>query len=509
MTNFILPTSTQRAIALSVISLTVLGISGCASQNYLYNAGKDKQGQIAATSARDVQLVDTVNAAEKRYAQLLDLEIEAVKSRFKLIRDYEIREIALSNTNKKLSETWVKRIELRQALIRPGDKPENIGAAKATLSEENNKLLDIREELERVVKHVPDCDVALQNEQLASQLTKQLSERDKTEAVGFYKQLRTKCSDLVAAQKVFETASGLLGKSQYQLATDEAALNFHNQAKAAAETQLAASVDAYKAAMTGLSPSSTSYADKLSVEAARLLKAVKGIEDAQKVAGIEVVARSRLDRIEELLTQLTEGSVSTSQWSEDQRAGVALMGTLPALADEARKMLRETVRPRIVPLILAKEHQRLVVEEASQVNVVISRRIEASRNIVRAYNDEYKALTTVGQKLKEGEMVQQTLQDLNLASKPEQRRKLYEALGIYFDDVPRYQLAQHIWEYRRLATFYDESIEHSKYAALMWQNLNQGIANTLAGYHGSGIKPETIAEFLKALGVILIGAGVL
>jgi len=42
----------------------------------------------------------------------------------------------------------------------------------------------------------------------------------------------------------------------------------------------------------------------------------------------------------------------------------------------------------------------------------------------------------------------------------------------------------------------------------MWQNLNDGVAATLAGYHGSGIKPETVAEFLKALGVIYIGVGV-
>jgi hypothetical protein len=101
-----------------------------------------------------------------------------------------------------------------------------------------------------------------------------------------------------------------------------------------------------------------------------------------------------------------------------------------------------------------------------------------------------------------------TMDQVTADPSPATRRALYEALGRYFDDVARFQRDQRLWEYRYVATSYDEAIVHSKYAALMWQNLNEGIAATLAGYHGSGIKPETIAEFLKAFGIIVIGIGV-
>jgi len=85
---------------------------------------------------------------------------------------------------------------------------------------------------------------------------------------------------------------------------------------------------------------------------------------------------------------------------------------------------------------------------------------------------------------------------------------LYELLGTYFDDVPRFQKEEWLWEYRRLATYTDEALEHSKYAALMWQNLIDGVAHTLADYHASGVKPADVAEFAKAAALLYIGRGV-
>ena len=509
MTNFIPSTSTKRATTLLFISITALGISGCASQSYLYNAGKDQQGQIATKAASDAKLVDTVTAAEKRNTRLLDLELEAVKSRFNLIRDNEIRAVALSK-DEEISVTWVQRMKDRQVKIWPEMTTEKYWGAIDKLLEETKRIRDKREELEKLVRPAPDCVAALQNEKLAPELTKNLSEDDKYVANKVYETFRVACKPLVEAQEALKATSGLLGGSSTQLKADEARLAEQDKAKKDAEEQLKIALTAYERVTKELNASSTGYADKLSAAAAELHKAVKKIEGAGNAVGIEVLAQNRLERIEEILTQLSEGKVDTSQWSEQLRSGVALVGTLPALADDTQKMLRETARPRVVPLLLAKEHQRLVVEEASQVNAVITRRIEASLQINNAYHGEYAALALVSLKLSQHKKWHsKTMRDLDRDLKPEERGELYEALGIYFDDVPRYQLAQHIWEYQRLATFYDESIEHSKYAALMWQNLNQGIAQPLAGYHGSGIKPETIAEFLKALGVILIGGALL
>jgi hypothetical protein len=49
---------------------------GC-SQNFLYDASRDKMGQAAVKAASEVKLNDTANAFENRFTGLLALEVEA------------------------------------------------------------------------------------------------------------------------------------------------------------------------------------------------------------------------------------------------------------------------------------------------------------------------------------------------------------------------------------------------------------------------------------------------
>jgi hypothetical protein len=253
------------------------------------------------------------------------------------------------------------------------------------------------------------------------------------------------------------------------------------------------------------------YLQRVVAAAQKLREALEKIEKEQGAIGIEVLAKERLNRIDEVVTAATEGNIDTSKWEGDLRKAVAVAGSVPAIADEARAMLREASRPRLTPLVIAREHQRQIVEEAAKVDAVLDRRIAASEKIAEAYRSEVntlsKILRTIDAEAQKG-WHSKSLLELNKELDPEQKRLLYELLGIYFDDVPRFQSEQRFWEYRRVATFYDETIERSKSAALMWQNLLDGVAGTLAGYHSAGIKPEDLSRLLQALGVVSIGVGV-
>jgi hypothetical protein len=211
------------------------------------------------------------------------------------------------------------------------------------------------------------------------------------------------------------------------------------------------------------------------------------------------------------LTAVAGGNVDTTKWDEGLRKAVAITNTVPSLTDEARKMLRDAGRPRLIPLVMAREHQRQIVDEAQQLDLIITRRIVSSHKIVEAYTNERKALIKTRSLLNEGNQKPWQTKSLSMLNKdlsPKEKRLLYELLGEYFDDVPRFQSEQRFWEYRRLATYYEESIERSKTAAVMWQNLLDGVTNTLAAFHSSGIKTEEIALLLQSLGIVAVGVGV-
>lgn len=501
---------TVTALAYVLFAVLAPTLVGCASPSYLYNAEKDKQGQAAKKASSEVKLGDVIIAAEKRNTRLLELELDAAKTRYAQIRELEIREIAFST--KPLAETWAARIDSRLRAIYIGGDFQKVVNARATLAIEEKMVRERRAVLEDLARPAPDCTVALQEDQLPDTFRKKVPADRLPEADGLYARLRQVCDTYAKASKQFEAlsrqdgAGSLLVAALKQLSDDEAGRGEVDVARRSAQTALAAAEKEFADATANILPSATAYAETIAAAATRLRERVESIEAAQEGIAIEVVAKVRLDRIEEILNAVAGGQVDTSKWSPELRQAVALAGTLPALVDEASRMLRDAARPRLVPFELAKQHQRLVVEEAEMISAVLDNRLDASTRIVEAYTAEGSTLVFVRKTAEK--FRDKTFDQANAVSDAARKRELYEALGVYFDDVARFQRDQRLWEYRRLATKHDEVIIHSKYAALMWQNLNDGIAATLAGYHGSGIKPETIAEFLKAFGLIYIGVGV-
>jgi hypothetical protein len=242
--------------------------------------------------------------------------------------------------------------------------------------------------------------------------------------------------------------------------------------------------------------------------AQKLRETIRRLESSQDLLGSEVVAEERINQIETVLSALAGGETDPSKWSDDLRKAVAVAGSLPSLSDDAISTLREARRPRLIPLAIAREHQRLFVDEGAKVANILSRRIAASETLVETYLKELETLTDIREKVNnQTSWPSQSLLQLNKDLKPDEKRLLYELLGTYFDEVPRFQSEERALEYARLATFYDETQARSKSAALMWQNSFDGIANTLATYHSTGIKPEELARLIQALGVTAIGVG--
>ena len=500
----------------------VLTLSGCASK-FLYNGAQDKQGQAAAKAASEYKPVDTVTIAEKRLEGLLVFELDAAEKRLANIRELEIREVAFKKDP--IKDTLIKRIEDRLAKVQGNidcknvDQLKNVSQLRREMKEKENLVESRRDSfLDAFLLAAPSCEELINNKGLPKEIDEKIESTKKEEAANFVRQILPKCKDFVDFQGKLDEAlkPGLgtkLSGAIAQLESDKKEKKKNDDERKKAEAALKLAINDYINEVKKLEkPEDKKSYTTLTTEAARKLQAALGnIEEAQKAVGIEVVAKERLNRIEDVISAVAGGNVDTSKWNEDLRKSVAIAGSLPALADETQKMLLEAQRPRLTPLVIAREHQRLIVEESEKVDEVFDRRIKASENIVQAYQNELNTLLHICDQInaeKQKPWHSKPLLQLSKDLDPEQKRLLYELLGIYFDDVPRFQRDEQLWEYRRVATFYDETIVRSKYAAIMWQNLIEGTANILAGYHSTGIKPEDLARLVQALGVLSIGVGV-
>jgi len=502
-------------LAYFVALLAALAVSGCA-QNYLYNAARDTQGRAAAKAASEFKAIDTVTAVEKRFEGLLGLELDAAKTRHEHIRELEIRELAFKKHP--IKDTWIRRIKERLSRVGGEADWDKIDDLTRDAEIKQNLVAEIRDSFFDTF-HVaaPLCDELVKERRLPTSVSEKIEKEKREEASGFIRRLIPRCQEFVDARRNLEEAKPPTGSeladAVAQFKGDQEEKRKNDESRKTAQDALKRAIDEYAKEAKKLEKpeGKDTYRRRVVAAAQKLREALEKIEKEQGAIGIEVLAKEKLNRIDEVLTAAAEGNIDTSRWEGELRKAVVVAGSVPAIADEAKAMLREAGRPRLTPLVIAREHQRQIVEEAAKVDGVLDRRIAASEKIAEAYRSELNTLLRIirtidadGQK----GWHSKSLLELNKELDPEEKRLLYELLGIYFDDVPRFQSEQRFWEYRRVATFYDETIERSKSAALMWQNLLDGVAGTLAGYHSAGIRPEDLSRLLQALGVVSIGVGV-
>ena len=423
--------SRETALASTLLAVLVFALTGCASQSYLYSAEKDKQGQAVKKAANEAKLGEAIVATDKRNARLLDLEIEAAKARHAQIRELEIRAIAFPN--KPLGSTWLARIDGRLIAIYGSGRFQDVVAAQNVLATEERKVQERRDALETLARPAPDCAVALMADQLPELLRKKIEVARLSEADHLYAQLRKACTPYDLARNNYTQVLGqadrtsLLAKALKQLNDDEDERMQVDLARQGASNALALAEKEFAEATKNLLPETTAYAETLVAAAKRLRERVEVIEEVQEGIAVDVIAKARLDRIEDILSAVAGGEVDTSKWNAHLRQSVALAGTLPALVDEASRMLRDAARPRLAPFELAKQHQRLVVDEAEMIRAVIENRVQVSKRIVEAYTAEASTLTRVrktAEKLR-GE----TLDSLIASTNAPRKQELYQALG--------------------------------------------------------------------------------
>ena len=96
-------------------------------------------------------------------------------------------------------------------------------------------------------------------------------------------------------------------------------------------------------------------------------KALKAIEKAAENEGkvqayLQASTLENIQALEKLTEVVASGETDFSKLTDSQRRSVAILRLLPTMADDADKVLKEAQRPRVAPLMLSLEQQRLALE---------------------------------------------------------------------------------------------------------------------------------------------------
>jgi DNA-binding protein H-NS len=193
----------------------------------------------------------------------------------------------------------------------------------------------------------------------------------------------------------------------------------------------------------------------------------------------------------------------------NEKVSVAVIRDIAGWTSEANELLAAAKKPRLVPLVLAIDQQKLVIQGIEAAQAGKKKRRDALQQQFTAVENEVLALAAIREALdKDPSWNAKSLNVLVAETKEKDKARLLRALAVYADDVKRFRAEADVWSGRAMAAQYMEGLTRAKHAAAQWDGLSDSIATVLADYHAAGVKTGEIAEFFKALGLLSIGAGV-
>ena len=287
---------------------------------------------------------------------------------------------------------------------------------------------------------------------------------------------------------------------KYEIDMKSAREELEKAAKALAEVETAAK------------PPGTSKLETIETRARKVSELVHTLSQGGELFGTgaaHAMAAEKLVRLEAVLGAIAGASPDASiALSQDEKVSVAVIRGIPALADEADKLLAEARRPRLVPFVAALDQQKLVLEGFEAGRRAKRKQESIIRSELEVVLNEATALASVLAPLKaNADWSQRSVGQLLDQLQGDKKVTFLRALAIYADEVKLYRIEGAVWKVRAEAAQYEEGLARSKYASAQWDALIDTIATVLADYHAAGIKRADLAEFFKALGLVTIGVG--
>lgn len=507
--------------------------AGCANPIF-YNDARDKQGQALGKAVSQVDLVAVVSELDGKFIALRQLEADTLKARQATNRNLEIALVASAGAEgtETLSARYVRPLLDRRLERLLGAVPDaaEMDRVRAGLAEDGEVDRQAQSKLRAFNAmsglNIDSCAaadrIATSNGDIQAQALAGVSAGKQVPSKLLFKDAHAKCK---ATRTIFTapTETSLLRTLIDQRDRDEMVVEQYRKALQTQQERLASALRDYEIEAKALQPKAddAGFRAQLTAAADRLKDRIDALRSAAQpgqlgAAFAQAEAIERLDALSNVLGALASGASDPAQLSASQLQAVALVRLIPSVADDANKLLQDAKRPRLGPLLLAKEQQRLAVEGFAAQLALLERKAAIRQKQVDAARDEVFALARArralgppavgkGATVDLGKTIDEALVD------PEQggRRRvaLYESFALYFDHAQTHRVQQEMLDLEANGITDEIVIAQSRSAAKMWQSLMSNMASILADYHSAGIKPADLAEFVKGIGLFYIGYG--
>ena len=494
----------QRLTALGV-SLVLLSLgAGCANPP-LYIEHRDKQAQDAKKAVAEVDLVAAVDQLRTKFEALSQLEAQTQKARSARSRELVIASLANPpdqySPEVSVQDRYVARLLDKRLTALGGDE-----AASQVVNElERQAASKLRVLSVKANEKIDSCSAAAAKKEAANPFA-QLPAGQQMVAKVLLDDAVAFCEKVRAASKVQPMAKGEISELLEALKKEEEGIATRVRLAKDARDQLdSAAADALKEA-DGKSP-----AELLADAAGRFQKLLDGIKGlaapgTDDKANKEAEATARFEALDKVLKALSSGKADLSDLDAEEKRAVLIVRFIPSLATEVEGWMKERTRIRAAPLLIAKENQRLADAGFKAELQVLQRRAQIRGRMLASAQGEHLALTRAKHALgKDASLLNRPLTEVLDKGSPKERFRVYTSLT-HFDDAEDYRQATELARLELDESAVDLAMVASRSAAAQWSNLAASIAAVLGDYHGQGVKPDTLAEFFKAVGLAGIAA---
>jgi len=524
----------QMRIAWATAALSA-ALSGCAVSPF-YSEARDKQGQALVQAAGKAELTTVIDEVDRRFAALRGLELETLRARAATQRELEIAAVAAPGPDGKgtLNTRYVqplldKRI---QRLVGRSMDAVSLDAALSNTAEREARDGQVNSMLRAFNStaglNLADCTAArtisADGGKLRAEARDRVDASRRSSADALLPNLVKRCDQAAAVRAAQAEPGGELLNLIGKLADANGRAVRYREALAQHRGDLKAASAKYQSELDAATPKSgdATAAGRLKSAATVLGSALGVLREGAKLSPDAFGHAEALERVEALdavVSAVAGGATDLASLDAEQKRAVGTVRLIASVADEIDTALAATRKPRLAPLLLALEQQRLMVKGYEAHAALLDRRAALRRQQLDAAYAELSALAQARRALgppapnSAGATVDIERPFANAADAAadpgdglRRRVALYESMARYFDLVLYHRQRGAELEMAFNATSDEQVMQVSRTASAQWSSLLKQMAAVLAEHHAAGIKPADLAEFLKGFGLVTIGA---
>lgn len=515
-------------------TVAVLLAFACSSCSTFYSETRDKQGMAAKEAWAGVDVSGQIATARKNHAALLAKQLETESALARARRDQLARAIATGGT---VEDKLAKPV--RAALASLAGTRAQADAWLQALADQafaSRSLLKFEAEFKRFGVEMPPCDrLALEKEQAALKawLAAHPIPAQVVEQANIGAKAACAKPELAAADR-FSLPTGMLQSTRDAQVKASAGLADLRARGLAERNAYRAAKAAYDAAAKALEVDPNATRDQLQAAAKKLQEAAETLAALQDVFSVRFLAQEQQDSIDKLLTTIADTPAGAAPAAGSSRAAVALV-LLPRLIDATRSSLADAEKPRLVPLLLAKDLAQIRADAAAREIVAqetlvellqlklywLSERTRALRDALINLDGTVRSDGTVLLAALDRPLMSTVAYDAlsPVSAKPgaddaagtkrlDDKIRLWKAASFYLDSEGRLAAEAGKIDYQVNALQHEIAITYAESNIQQWSKLISTSVDQLAAYGAAGIKKEDIVALLNSLTLLWIGKGV-